>query len=72
MIAVNVQPVEADGAFWVNFNMQGETSRYGPYSEIGEAEAMMNRIVAICRVFHWSTQVAPAAGHKSDGYGRYR
>ena len=60
MITVNVQPVEADGAFWVDFSMDGGTSRYGPYSEIDEAEAMAARVVGICRVFHWSVPQAAA------------
>jgi hypothetical protein len=69
MTAVNIQLIESAGRHWVDFQMDdGKPSRYGPFPDPDAAEAMMNRIVAICRVFHWPvTQAAPTATRRRAG-----
>jgi hypothetical protein len=48
-MVTNIQSIEADGEYWVSIRMDGETNRYGPYPDVGTAEAMAGRFTAICR-----------------------
>jgi hypothetical protein len=46
---IDIQPVEAEGVFWVRLSMDGgELKRHGPFSA-DEAEAMAARFAATCR-----------------------
>ena len=40
-VSTAIQPIECDGRFWVEVVIDGhETNRYGPYANIGAAEAV--------------------------------
>lgn len=63
-MAINIQPVEAEGAFWVDVTMDSQPMRrHGPYSA-DEAEAAATRIAAMCRAMHFGVHFAPAAARK--------
>ena len=65
-VSTAIQPIECDGRFWVEVVIDDhETNRYGPYANIGAAEAMARQIAAVCRgLFHSGPIVVrqPASG----------
>ena len=62
-MAINIQPVEAEGAFWFDVTMDSQPMRDSPYSG-DEAEAAATRIAAMCRAMHFGVHFAPAAARK--------
>ena len=63
MPVTNIQPVEADGQFYVNVSLDGHDKQYGPYSTADEAEIMAARMGAICRgVFHQQVAIGARSG----------
>jgi hypothetical protein len=62
---INIQPVEADGQFWVRLDLDGSEMRRGPFANADEAGAMAARVAGICRAMHYADvymQTAPRDG----------
>jgi hypothetical protein len=65
-VSTAIQPIECDGRFWVEVVIDGhETNRYGPYANIGAAEAVARQIAGVCRSLFQSGPIVvrqPASG----------
>jgi hypothetical protein len=66
-MVINIQPIERDGAFWIEIVMDGQPmERRGPFSA-DEAGYKANRLAAVCHAMHAEVVVAmprPAAARK--------
>ena len=55
---INIQPIETDGAHWVDIDMDGRVERRSPFRDADEAEAMSRQVAAVCRaLFHGGTHI---------------
>jgi hypothetical protein len=58
---ISIQPVEADGQFWVRLNLDGdEMERRGPFANADEAGAMAAQLAGICRAMHAEVRMQAA------------